>query len=479
MDASKYTERVLEVLAEERASHGHGAAAEIDQKLGRAEGYLGRVLRGEVRLPVEMLFRILTVLGSDPAEFFSRVCGPRQVNAPWLLARLECQGRQRKIDPLLQKVEHDLLHLEYKEEDSAEQACGESPIETLLKNLEELDCLRFTRPSETKQGSNQALAEAIQLAEENPSLRCLEVLCLALGVVASIHRIDARFQTAAQALRLAFSLVEAGQLKVVSRAGAERLMATRAQLLQRASYLIRDQGDYTSALELARQTSDLYLQLDDRAGIGKSLVDRALVLSFQGEFFEALRAYRKSLDYLNGEHWRNRFSAFQGMGQLYTQLGRINEAQENCAKARKTHLSREGQNWWRLIWLQGEIALKEKDLGKAEECFQSVRGSFIHQSNALDSAAVSLRLAKVFLLQDRHLDVQNLASEMIMLLKPLRKQKMASAAIHEFARAALTGQVTVAFLDKLCRKIKHSNGFLRIGLTPSSAAGGCTATTQR
>lgn len=55
--------------------------AEIDRRLGRREGHLSQVLRGEIDLRYEHLLRVLDALDYDPATFFAGVF-PRRRKRP-------------------------------------------------------------------------------------------------------------------------------------------------------------------------------------------------------------------------------------------------------------------------------------------------------------------------------------------------------------------------------------------------------------
>ncbi len=78
MEPKKLNGRLIRLLARERALHGHGFAADIDRRLGKSEGNLGRVLRGEIGLQTEMMFRVLDALEIDAAAFFATLTGTQR-----------------------------------------------------------------------------------------------------------------------------------------------------------------------------------------------------------------------------------------------------------------------------------------------------------------------------------------------------------------------------------------------------------------
>ena len=331
-------------------------AAEIDQRLGRAEGYLGRVLRGEVRLSVEMLFSILEVLGSDPADFFARVAGARQVDPEPLLLRIERQGSPA-TDLLLERVEALLGEtFEGLENDTAE----------LKEWLTEIDDLRLVDPKQAAKQARECLYDVLALCESAPTLPHAKILCNALGVSASIERVRAHYPPAALRLRLALRLARRYNFR-----------PSYAKLLQRTCYLVGDQTDYETALELAKQANDLYVVLCDKKRIGQTLVDRAIMLYPQGKYEDAIEAYSSSLEFLPKESWQNRTAALQGIAASQLILGDLQSAWSFADQAIQAQKVRTGQSWWRLIWLQGEIALKRNLLVEAESAFSQVHDAFM------------------------------------------------------------------------------------------------------
>ncbi len=162
------------------------------------------------------------------------------------------------------------------------------------------------------------------------------------------------------------------------------------------------------------------------------------------------------MEYLPEEIWIGRWSCYQGLGRIYTEQGKLEDARHAVEEAATAHRTSAGQNWWRLVWLQGDIALEDKDFKSAERLLREARGGFTDLGNPLDVALVSLRLAKVLLMAGRVVEMQALAAEMMRLLKPLEKNRIAGGAVYEFTCAALAGEVTVDLLDSLFKKLEES-----------------------
>lgn len=447
MNPNERNQRLLRALAEERASHGHGSAAEIDQKIGKSEGYVGRILRGEIGLQVEMLFKILDALDADPTDFFAR-CVETKIDTELVLLKIERQRVGRGQSSWIDRAASVLTlasrpHLLTMGKATSEEAA-------LADDLRDLEELRFSYPGEAAESFPRTLDRTIDLASRNKSRSSLEVLGTAVGIGASIDRMDAHFAQSARALRLA--LIASHQMSLDS---------LRANLLQRTSYVVGDQADYPLAVEIARQASDLYILQNDSTGIGKTLVGRAVMHLYLEDHGAALNAYRSALSYLTEDAWYYRYAAAQGIGLVHMLANDLRQAKLWADRAATMHKTQQGPNWWRLIWLQGEIALKAQDLDNAILYLREARLAFAERGNAFDIAAISLQLAKALFVSGNVAEMRGIAAEMMSLLKPLQRHKIASSAIHEFARAALTGEVTVRLLDRICFQLERGRASTR------------------
>jgi tetratricopeptide (TPR) repeat protein len=118
------------------------------------------------------------------------------------------------------------------------------------------------------------------------------------------------------------------------------------------------------------------------------------MLNKLGRLAPAAKAYELALSYLPKHYWISVTSCYQGLGLIYNKLGQLDQARDAAENAARPHKTREGQNWWRIVWLQGEIALESRDPRSAVQALGQVRDGFIELGNPLDLALVSLRLVK-------------------------------------------------------------------------------------
>ena len=445
MQAPVFHHRVLRLLSEERATHGHGTAAVIDRRLGKSEGYLGRLLRGEIGLQVEMLGRVLEVLEVDPADFFARVVGTRIGPLP-LVRRLERRlsnstfaGPSPLDRGLVRRIE--LLRSKRSFETSQPPEEGADPGT--------LDVLCFSDPSAAAIVARRALGRWASRGETISSealppdggYGAVSSMAGLLGVLASVDRIEARFRSAAAALRLGFELLE------------NETSSQWAELVQRTAYLMADQGEHRSALDLVRQAGEIHVARHDLPGVGRAQVQKAVFLYHLDELSAARQAYRSGLEYLAPDAWTWRFAAYQGLGLVAFESGRLDGAERWARRAADEHRTAQGQNWWRLRWLEGRVAHARGLLELAESALSEARDGFASRSNPFDLALVSLDLARVLLDQARPHDVRKLTAGMMALLQPLRRHRVATSALHELARASLCGELSIATLDQVARTL--------------------------
>jgi tetratricopeptide (TPR) repeat protein len=271
----------------------------------------------------------------------------------------------------------------------------------------------------------------------------VKLLARALGALAAGYRVEARFPLAARCLRLVLDLsVDRGLLEI------------RAEYLQRLCYLLGDQGEHRAAAEVAWLAVDACVVLGDRAGIGRALVDRAIMLEHLRETQPAIDTFLSSLSYLPEDAWYSRCSVYHGLGWIHARRGELDEARKWADEATAAHRTREGQNWWRLVWLKGEIALRRGDLEAAREALRAARSGLDRAGNPFDLALVSLRLAKVSLQAGEMGEVRRIAAEMLRLLKPFEKHRIASLAVQELARAALAGELSGELIDEVFEQVQ-------------------------
>ncbi len=465
MEVSELNLRVLERLAQERALHRHGSAAEIDQRIGRSEGYLGRVLRGEIGLQTEMLFRILDVLNIDPSGFFSAVVGLR-IRPELALDRLDRLLMERTESPFIPVPADFRARLDALVAKKHRGVEVDEPPPPWIDELNEIDQQRFSDPASTRRKMAHLLVLALEQEEAADATSATRLaLVRALGITSSIERVEGRPRHAVGYLIAAFALWDE----------ADSLLY--AELLERACYQVGDQADYDTGLELAFQATEIYVRHGNLVGVGRSLVDRAVMVYKIGTPQETLDLYQAGLRYLPPSAWQNRFAAWQGMGMCHLNLDQVAEADTCARQAAEAHATRSGLNWWRVVWLQAEVAYRLGELERAETLYGQIKDAFEEAGHPLDVALLSLQMARVLLSARKMRQMQRLAASSMSLLRPLRRDKLVCAALHEFTRLTLTGELSIRWIEQASRRIEK--GYLEKqgipGLDRAVSVGGASS----
>ncbi len=438
MDLEARLQRILRTLDRAR-SETEGRRRDIDQKLGHTPGYLSRVCNGRISLDVRTLLRAVELLGLDPEAFLRRAFGiTGRPDVERQLAAIEAR-EPGSGPPLLDRIA-----------ELAATARPEAPrppcvdAAELRERLRRLDELRFVDAMRAEADLLPVLERSVASAERKRDPASRLILCRSLAVAGSTFRVRSRFPTAARCFRLGFNAL--GSISADP--------ATRADLLQRSSYLFADDGASEIAGQIALDAVEAYLLAHDIEATGKALVTRATILGNEGHERSAIQIYTSSLHYLAADDWRYRFSVYQGLARMHFGLGELGEAAGNVEKAKSIHKTRQGWSWAKLIWLEGEIAFEDGDFEAAEAALQMAREAILHTGEPLDSILISLTLTKVLIKLNRRSEIGRLADWMMGLSAQLRGNKIAKAAVNRFISAVLRGELTVACADAIQRKIE-------------------------
>ncbi len=230
---------------------------------------------------------------------------------------------------------------------------------------------------------------------------------------------------------------------------------TLADLLQRLSYVVADRGEHRRALELAKVAEDWHVRADNRVGIGKTLVDQGCWYYYVGQPRESISASEAALKYLPFEETSNRFAALQTLGLSFWALGELSSAQRYADEA--AEIASGVGPWLRaqLDWLQARIATEKKDYVLGERLFRETSEFFVPLSS-VDAALVSAELARVFLLEGRGAEAQGLANTMLRFIEPLRRNRVASAAMADLWRCAAAGQgLSLELVERTIRRLEE------------------------
>jgi tetratricopeptide (TPR) repeat protein len=223
--------------------------------------------------------------------------------------------------------------------------------------------------------------------------------------------------------------------------------------------LLYTTGDADAAMKACRRAAVCYLSCRDLAGMGKTLVDEGVVLlNGQAAYGEALRAYEKALELLPDTEPVYRFGATQGSAVAAVYLGDVAGALEHLDGALAELAAQESSLMYAsLLWLKGEIALLLEQYLEAADHFLGVWDCCVDLDlSPLETTLVSLRMAKAYFLQGDRRQVRRILHEMVSSLAEVeRSHPLLGAALGEFLREGVRGEVTAEALEEIYRKLRE------------------------
>ncbi len=458
MTVEEILARLRQGLRAEARKH-YGRIGELELRAGLARGEISNLYSERKRIKLDVFLRALLALGTDPAEFFSRVLGgpclPDAYLEPFVAA-----GEQ---DRELAEIERAGWWLEAGEAQAADPAAVADAARAAemaqLRPKEQQRRLRHTRRYRTvafaraylehldslrydhaEVAAKLATTVAVDLLPKLPGPRPerLALQCLALGIFASARRLKGRFSTAARAFRLALDL-----------ARRHRLREDTARLLQRASYLLKDFGQFERALVCLREALEIYVGLGCDIGIGKTLVEQGLMLTGLGDHKTATQVLSQALRYLNGNEARlprYHFAAYQYLAIAFEQLGELDAAEARLEEATGISGLENGFYSAKLRWQQGTLAFKRGDCRRSEGLLRAARKALAATENPGQEALVSLDVLDVLLAQGKLEEACSLAGDMARLLDCFEDDRLAARAIVRLIRPTLAGKLSRAIV---------------------------------
>jgi len=237
--------------------------------------------------------------------------------------------------------------------------------------------------------------------------------------------------------------------------------------LQKCSYIVANGEEYEIAIAIQEQACSMFIMGHNLEKIGQTLVDRGNMYFYLGELATSKHYYMSALAYIPEDLWTYRFSTYQCLGFVSLKQEELDDAEKYADLATRQHRTREGLNWWRLVWLRGEIALQKGELGLAESTFLQVSENFLDQEIYIDAALVSLRLAKTYLISGDLKKMKAVSSCMVKLMDSLKEDnRIARSTLQEFIRLALVEEITEDFLDRAHESLQEVTGTKNLTAKP-------------
>lgn len=432
-------ERVLELLRELVETHSSSRA--VAESMGQAHNYVARILRGETKLRLDVLERILHAMGLSTTYFFRLVtAGDEALDVATLLRFFPADGSEES--PFFDAVSPRLDEI---------LARGSDPsivreIPSRRDEIEKFEALRFSDRDAAEKGLEALIPELLDAAPGDapacPGL--LGDLAIALATWATVQRFRSERRAAARALRRAMLAAESsGELRPV------------AIVLQRSAYLMRDLARGRTALLLLDRANDLYLRDGDLEGCAKVFVDRAIVLVHLGLYENAVECYETALRLLPENDKLQRFGALSGLAHCHENLGQLELALKRNEAAAAVYDGIEDMQLAYLVWNRANLcaALGGRD---PEPAYRRAMELLERHAEPLAVGLCAVDLAAVYVRRGESRKLAALGDEILAWLPALRGNRTADAILMELVRCAKWGEVTQQLLVESRRRLRRS-----------------------
>jgi tetratricopeptide (TPR) repeat protein len=284
-------------------------------------------------------------------------------------------------------------------------------------------------------------------AEAYGEERVHDLRARAWAVLGNAERIRSDFQAAEKCFARAERSLKRGTGDPAEKAGVLLLKASLRGNQQRfrEAFRLLDR-----VVAIARRCGDLHI-------CGKALIIRGFLLGVANDLEAAIRLLREGIRLVEpGTEPRLLVAAHHNLTLYLTESGRYKEALQILDRTRPLYDELgDRMNLLRLEWLEGKIATSLGDLDRAEVLLQNVRRELIERELGLDSALLSLDLARIYARQRRGGEMRKLAEEMLPIFKSRDIHREAIAALLVFQKAAEMERVTLGLVQELSEYLKE------------------------
>lgn len=378
-----------------------------------------------------------------------------------------CREQREEISRLQREVGHwneEVVVLEGREAPELWARLAESSYARQLQTVEEDEELHtwgfcqlllrksreavFHDPGKAVELANLALRIVRHLGEAyDPNwvrdlrARCFAYLGNARRVLGELRSADDAFVKAERCL----SRSSSGNLEV------------QAEILDLKSSLRRAQRRLDEALELTDRALELYQELGDEHGLGKTLLKKAKILEEFGDHGQAIEILQKAAKEIDAAQEPQLL--FYGRFNLLSCLvaaARFEDAEKLLVEIGGwTEQRAQPIDLLRLRWIEGLIDLGQGRLGPAEAAFREVQREFLGRRMGYDAALVSLDLALLYAQENCTEDLKRLSAELMPIFESRDVHREAIVALLMFQRACEEEKLTVALVRKFAEYLRR------------------------
>jgi tetratricopeptide (TPR) repeat protein len=275
-----------------------------------------------------------------------------------------------------------------------------------------------------------------------------DLLSRAWSYVANLRRLAIDFVGAEQAFGCAYLHLKKGTHEALE----------RAVFLDLRASLRCDQRRFPEAIRLLRRCVTIFLRQGDEHRAGKSLVNLGAVHFTAGEPEIAATMLRDSLRLIDpAQDERVLLSAWNNLINAMIDMGRFIEARGLYRKARALYQKFDDPYWGgRRLWAKARI---ERGLGQiepAEALLLAARDRFVADGLPYEAGLVSLDLALLYVHQERHAELRQLATETLRIFTSMQIHCETMAAFMFLKQAVEAERLSVEVVASIADFVKRS-----------------------
>ena len=443
--------RILGVL-KELVEH-HSSSRCVAEQMGQAHNYVARILRGETKLRLDVLERILDTLGISQTFFLQLVSSSGSPQD--LIEVLKFYGGDGPLpETFIQDMSASVAELltDACVEDQAKDFGFElsdygveSPRQAKVTELEE----RRQKDRAGAKAELELLAQEIltEMETEGFDPGSAAELAQALSIWATIQRFEGCRRDSSLAYQVALHLgVHAESHKALG------------FTLQRTAYLLGDLGCYQASLVFMDYAIRHLIRTGEVTACGTVFADRGAMLLNQADFSAAVDEFKAALNILPESQWRSRAACFGNLAICYEQLSRLAPARTCLEMAEQLYGDSQEIGLAYVLWNRGRLSMADKHVVDAESYFIRALNHLESFGQPLSFANLALSLAEAYMVQGKVQALRDLADRMLAWLPAIRGNRIADAALMEWIRCARWGEVTHQVLNEARQKLGQAAG---------------------
>ncbi len=227
---------------------------------------------------------------------------------------------------------------------------------------------------------------------------------------------------------------------------------------QRLSCVFGNRGALRLALKATDRAIIDHILAGDAVGRAKALVDRGGWLFHLESLEEAIECQKAALIDLPDTLPRYKYSALVALGLYYRKLGDLKKADRYATLAVEPAQELGLAPQAHLVWLRAEIAEGRGNLDQAQCLFAETVKIYRSLEVPLDAGLAATQLVRMLFRQRRFDEAMRTATGMAWLLEPLKRNRVASAAIVEIIFQSSAGKLKLRLSDSAIREIKKARG---------------------